>query len=370
MIGSMYAIVPPSLPLYHTPDVLISAHFPLGPGPDTMQTELFDAQMLAPLVQYLDRNGARAEAFLDRAHIPGELITGGGWVTKKQAYNFTYDIVKRSRFPGAIFTAYLDFQFDHLGPVAQAMKACKTVKEALEVGTKLGSAAYEGNEYFLKTEDATTWFCFREPKVIAEGQTFINDMTLTVYYHLIRAVTEEDWRPEKMCFRRELVERHQTVERFEDCHATIHPAYSAIAFPTEFLSRRSPWQNHSSTQKKTWSVNTEESEPVIERISRLLSSQFPYRKFPLLEETANIFDVSPATLKRELKSVGTTYRQLLDRLRFDIACDMLSDPQLTIRDIALELGYSGANNFVRSFHRMTGLSPGRYRRHQRRADSE
>jgi len=93
---------------------------------------------------------------------------------------------------------------------------------------------------------------------------------------------------------------------------------------------------------------------------------FPYRKLPKLEKTALIFDVSPATLKRKLKSVGTTYRQLLDRLRFDIACDMRSDPQLTIRDIALELGYSGTNNFVCSFHRMTGLSPGRYRQPQKR----
>lgn len=327
-----------------------------------MQTELFDAQMLAPLVQYLDRNGARAERFLDRAHIPGELIAEGGWVTKKQAYNFTYDIVKRSGFPGAIFAAYLDFQFDHLGPVAHAMKACKTVKEALEVGTKLGSTAYEGNEYFLVTEGVTTWFCYREPKVVAEGQTFINDMTLTVYHHLIRAVTEEDWRPEQMCFRQELVDRHRTVERFEDCHASVHPSYSAIAFPTEFLSRRSPWQNHLSGGEKTWNFGPEGSKPVIERIYRLLASQFSYRKLPKLDETALLFDVSPATLKRELQAAGMSYRCLLDRLRFDTACDMLSDPQLTIREIAQELGYSGPNNFVRSFHRMTGQTPGEYRR--------
>ncbi len=334
-----------------------------------MQLELFDAQMLAPLVQYLNRNGARCEAFLDRARIPGELIAGGGWVTKKQAYNFTYDIVRRSGFPGAIFTAYLDFQFDHLGPVAQAMRACKTVKEALDVGTRLGSMAYEGNEYFLETDGPLTWFCYRDSKVVAEGQTFINDMTLTVYCQLIRTVTEEDWRPEQMRIRRELIDRHRTVERFEDCHASLHSEYSAIAFPTGFLSRRSPWQDYSSGQQKAWSFGPEGSEHVIERLYRLLSSQFPYRKLPKLEEIALMFDVSSATLKRELKSVGTTYRQLLDRLRFDVACDMLSDPQLTIREIALELGYSGTNNFVRSFHRMTGLSPGKYRQHQTGADS-
>lgn len=328
-----------------------------------MQIELFDAQMLGPLVWYLNRNGARSEAFLDRARIPGELIADGGWVTKKQAYQLTHDIVRRSGFPGAIFSAYLDFQFDHLGPVAQAMRACKTVKEALEIGTRLGSMAYEGNEYFLEMDGETTWFCYREARVITEGQTFINDMTLTVYYQLIRAVSNQDWRPEQMRIRRELIDRHLAVETFEECRAGIHEDSSGLAFPTAFLSQRSPWQMTSSGDKeRTWRYGPEGSEPVVERLYRLLASQFPYRKLPKLEETASIVSVSPATLKRELQSAGMSYRRLLDRLRFDTACDMLSDPQLTIRDIAQELGYSGSNNFVRSFHRMTGQTPGEYQR--------
>jgi AraC-like DNA-binding protein len=43
---------------------------------------------------------------------------------------------------------------------------------------------------------------------------------------------------------------------------------------------------------------------------------------------------------------------------------MLSIPQLSVKEIAHELGYSGTNNFVRGFRRMTGMSPGEYRRQQ------
>jgi AraC-like DNA-binding protein len=58
-----------------------------------------------------------------------------------------------------------------------------------------------------------------------------------------------------------------------------------------------------------------------------------------------------------------TYGGMLDRLRFDTACEMLAIPQMTVKEIAHELGYSGTNNFVRSFRRMTGDTPGGYRRH-------
>jgi AraC-like DNA-binding protein len=96
--------------------------------------------------------------------------------------------------------------------------------------------------------------------------------------------------------------------------------------------------------------------------SSLVASRFTYRDLPTLDQVAKMVDVSPTTLKRQLASAGTTYTGLLDRLRFEIACEMLSIPEMSIKEIAHELCYSGTNNFVRSFRRMTGMSPGQYRR--------
>ncbi|GAG47040.1 unnamed protein product [marine sediment metagenome] len=77
---------------------------------------------------------------------------------------------------------------------------------------------------------------------------------------------------------------------------------------------------------------------------------------------AAIIDVSARTIQRCLLDEGLTYRRLLDRVRFDAACEMLATRQMTIREIALELGYSGTNNFVRGFRRMTGMPPSEFRR--------
>jgi AraC-like DNA-binding protein len=340
--------------------------FALSRGAFAMHLDLFDARVLEPLVTFLQRHGARAESFLDRAHIPNELIAEGGWVAKKQAYDFTLDVVQRTRCQDAVFEAYLSFEFEHLGPIAEAMKSCKTVKEALEVGARLGSTSYEGSEYFLKIDGDTTWFCYREPHVVSAGQTFINDMTLMIYHHLIRITANEDWRPERMLTQGQVIDRHRTVENFEDCQVSFHANFSALGFPTKFLRRRLPWQQPKCgfDESEAWQFGPEGSAPVVDALYRLIASRFPYDQLPTLEMVARMTGVSAATLKRQLASAGVTYRGLLDRLRFDAACEMLSMPEISVKAIAHELGYSGTNNFVRSFHRMTGMSPGEYRRRQ------
>ncbi len=331
-----------------------------------MQIELFDGRMLNPLLRFVEQNGARSEPILDRGRIPLQLIVEGGWVTKKQAYDFAFDVVKETGCQDAVFAAYLQFEFDHLGPIAAVMRSCKTVKESLDIGTRLGSTAYEGNEYFLHADGDTTWFCYREPRVVSDGQTFINDMTLTVYYQLIRFLVDEKWRPERMLIRREVIDRHRRVENFEDCQVGLHPEFSALAFPTEFLGRRLPphMQLTGHEPEGAWRFGPTDFELNVERLYRLLASNFACRKLPTLEQVAKMVDTSQATLKRQLATAGTSYRGLLDRLRFDEACQMLSVPEISVKEIAGELGYSGTNNFVRSFRRMTGTTPEKYRHKQ------
>ncbi len=81
-----------------------------------MSIDLFDARALAHC-GFLERNGIRAKPFLDRVRIPAELVDAGGWVAKRQAYDFAFNVVQRTRCPHAVFAAYLDFQLEHLGPI-------------------------------------------------------------------------------------------------------------------------------------------------------------------------------------------------------------------------------------------------------------
>jgi AraC-like DNA-binding protein len=56
-----------------------------------------------------------------------------------------------------------------------------------------------------------------------------------------------------------------------------------------------------------------------------------------------------------------SYWELLDELRHEGACAQLRNTDISIKELAFELGYSGSNNFIRAFKRLTGFTPSEYR---------
>jgi hypothetical protein len=63
-----------------------------------------------------------------------------------------------------------------------------------------------------------------------------------------------------------------------------------------------------------------------------------------------------------LQQYGTTFQNVLDQVRCEVARQLLCYSELALDDIAASLGYAGVSPFMRSFRRWTGLSPGRLRR--------
>ena len=60
-------------------------------------------------------------------------------------------------------------------------------------------------------------------------------------------------------------------------------------------------------------------------------------------------------------AAGTTFEEVLSSLRHELSARYLRDTELSISEIALALGFSGASSFVRAFRRWTGSSPSEVR---------
>jgi AraC-like DNA-binding protein len=77
---------------------------------------------------------------------------------------------------------------------------------------------------------------------------------------------------------------------------------------------------------------------------------------------ARALNVSVRTLQRKLVIAGTTFREVSDAVRAQLAQEYLSDPRVSIAEVALLLGFSEQASFHRAFRRWTRESPGRWRR--------
>lgn len=72
---------------------------------------------------------------------------------------------------------------------------------------------------------------------------------------------------------------------------------------------------------------------------------------------AELLHMTERTLLRRLKEEGTTYQEVLDGLREEIACEQLRLGITTIQGVSTMLGFSDASTFSRAFKRWTGRRP-------------
>src|SRR5690606_39637150 len=61
------------------------------------------------------------------------------------------------------------------------------------------------------------------------------------------------------------------------------------------------------------------------------------------------------------KETNYSFSEYLSAYRFNMAKKWLSETDLTIKDIAAKLCYNNPQNFIRSFRKHEGMTPGQYR---------
>lgn len=85
-----------------------------------------------------------------------------------------------------------------------------------------------------------------------------------------------------------------------------------------------------------------------------------------LHEIAQRSKMDVYTLSRIIKRhSGEPFKRLLEKKRLSQACFLLSDTDLTVEDIALNVGYENLSFFYRLFQRTFNKTPGEYRKEKR-----
>ena len=140
---------------------------------------------------------------------------------------------------------------------------------------------------------------------------------------------------------------------------------NCYSFKFEQSEFRLIYENNSASldsgfQHFSYHTNNQPNYTALEKIEKILMSFEPgYR--PTLKDLAVLFGFSARTIKRILKKENTNFTNLIDTSIFYKALPMLSSQELSIEEISENLGFSDSPNFIRSFKRWTGTSPGVFR---------
>ena len=254
------------------------------------------------------------------------------------------------------------------GHLMQSSKDVLTALENLQQFTTVFTRLY--NFYMEIKKDEVYYFC--EPlevwnNISPETARQSVDIAYAGALHILYLLTGRLFYPKKVNYRYTRLADTSEHERIFKCVPLFNQPCNSIVFSLADLKTpvighnrelNTLFKNLLETEIKKENNGVTFGSEVKQMI--LLNYQFD---FPQLEEIAEKMHMAPRTLQRKLKEENSSFRQLLDSIKQELACNMLVNKRLSIAEIAYKLGYAEPSTFQRAFQQWMGRSPKSFRHH-------
>jgi AraC-like DNA-binding protein len=150
-------------------------------------------------------------------------------------------------------------------------------------------------------------------------------------------------------------------------HVAFDQHANRFTFPSRYLKRQVVRDLRELSVLSSGEYGPEHPTPLHRTWSSMVKSALRGRLYrlapmPTMEELAGKFEVSSQTLRRGLRTEGTSYRQIKWEARREVVLNNISDTSLTLSQISLLAGFAETNGLVRAMKSWSGLSPSAFRR--------
>ncbi len=178
---------------------------------------------------------------------------------------------------------------------------------------------------------------------------------------IVRSVAGSDWCPEEMTF----VSRHEppdaACEAFPNTRILMHSRQTSVLVPQALIGFPCPPIEQPADETGNPMASRDGLPDALETIREIVKAYLPDRPLRTVE-LADLLGTSERTLQRHLARQGLTFHGLVAEARYQVACQMLAQPDAKITDIAFSAGYQHTSHFSRAFRRVAGVAPSTYRR--------
>lgn len=247
----------------------------------------------------------------------------------------------------------------HAGLASHALLQAATLGEALELLCRYaGRLSPLLTPRLLLHGDEALLLWTESCGIPAAQRAFVVDMHMSALKSLCQ------WQggaalPWRFCFNRTRPRDLSQHVVFLGAELSFGCQFDAMRLPAALLSRPWPRAVKPNLAQRALEQNADPAAAGRGLLAALYDWLLPrYREATPLEQAAQAFGVSPATLKRRLALHGTHYQAQLDQARSHVALYLLLLQGRSSDSIASELGFHDRSSFRRSFKRWTGLTPG------------
>jgi AraC-like DNA-binding protein len=165
---------------------------------------------------------------------------------------------------------------------------------------------------------------------------------------------------EAMPFSAEFEYLFGTAPTFGGDRASITLPEAVLEYPVTPKISADQYASQSTFNLIYWSVGDD----LLKQVYSMIASGLSLHEFDVVTVAASL-NVSRHTLARRLKKLGSSYGEVLERVRRDKAVHLLLTTTMSVDDVASLLGYAEIGSFSRAFKQWTGSAPVHYREERR-----
>jgi len=324
--------------------------------------ELVDVSSLQPFLQCLKDRSIDYERYFDQQSIPSEMVLSGhGKIFKRQAWRFFEEVEQNE---GLHTLGFLDDDRSNilsLGALGQILTTSVTLKDAIDTFCLLVNQLAEGNTCWLQQGPVSSQLlCYTQG--LDRTARVSDHYTTVVLKEVIRLAAGPDWEAEIIWLYTKPSDEIHKLKALRTTRVFFEQKVTGIAFPSRFLDQPIV-QPAAKTNEISIDLNhTTVNGSLSSSLQTVLQSLLEHHILPTADEAAEILGSSRTSLYRALATEGSNYRHIIERMRFNMAKQLLADKTISIKSIAFELSYTDPANFIRAFRRLSGFSPNQYRK--------
>lgn len=325
--------------------------------------------LVRTLVQAVNHAGISTDAFLAASGFARDLLEDPfSYITLEEYDRLQLRAMALTEDPALGLRMAQQVPLTSLSTFGHLLLNCENLQDALHVFNRYHALVSKCEPSQLHFDGDTATLTYDFPRSKPDCNRMRAEYGLCAVVQLARLLTGDSVRPLRIEFEHAQPTYEALYQQVFRCPIHYRARATRIHVPSQLLQARFSAANNELHRFLCHQAETllraRESSSLSDRIRVLIKEQYRGQR-PSLDVISGQLQMSSRSLRRHLQQSGVNFTQLLDEIQHEIANMLLQHPAMSVKRVALQLGFEEPSSFSRAYRRWSGISPQQYRDEQR-----
>ena len=315
---------------------------------------------LAGTAELYEGLGGNVSQLLAETGCPGNILYGTTELVPYSYCAYLLEVAAR-QLDRADFALLLTEKRKEIGYNRETVlygRAAKTFKQTIEGVRNHVRARALGMQYSLETWANVTSFSrsldTQESTRYPQGSILF----FASLHSMLKDVTDNKWQPSSVTFTFKDSDYEASLKKYFGCPIQFDGEQDAIFFPSQFLAHELPARDdsaHELLSEYLTSLHLDDKPDFQVTVKLIIQKNLALGRSDI-EALALRLPYKTRTIQRKLKEMGTSYSEVLNEIRFEIAENLMTNSDNPLTYIAQRLCFHDLSAFSKAFKKKYGVS--------------